>query len=120
MSNNENPNARGAGVPNNTANANANTATADTDGNRNDGNRNNRRFNGGRNNNHPRFKGKIEGLATLGMKSDKRTDLFILFQNDIHDHIISNFEYASDVAPLIKEFSDPMKNLMRHIPNKKN
>jgi len=69
--------------------------------------------------NAPRFKGKIEGLSTLGKKTDKRTDSFIVFQQDIHDYVISNFNYASNIAPLIKNVSDPMKLLMRHIPTKK-
>ena len=68
--------------------------------------------------NEPGFKGKIEGLSILGKKSEKRTESFIVFQQDIHDHVISNFDYASDIAPLIKEFIDPMMLLMRHIPTK--
>jgi len=69
--------------------------------------------------NAPRFKGRIEGLSTLGKKSDNRTDSFIVCQQDIHDYVISIFDCASDIAPLIKDFSNPMKLLMRHIHTKK-
>ena len=119
MNNNTNPNAENN---NNASNDNARNHTNErngtNDGNRNE--RNNRRYNGGRNTtNTARFKGKIEGLTTLGMKSDRRTDSFLVFQNGIHDHVISTFDYASDIAPLIKHFEDPMKILMKHIPSKK-
>jgi len=49
----------------------------------------------------------------------KRTDSLFVFQQDIHDYVIPNFDYASDIAPLIKDFSDPIKLLMRTIPTKK-
>ena len=83
------------------------------------GNRPTRPRNRNNQQNVSRFKGKIETLSTLGMKSDKRTDSFMVFQNGIHDYVISNLDYATDIAPLIKDFVNPMPILMRNIPTKK-
>ena len=42
-----------------------------------------------------KFKGKVEGLSTLGAKNTKITDLFIVFQKELHTYVIANCKHPS-------------------------
>ena len=48
-----------------------------------------------------RFKGNIEGLATLGKREEQKGDLFLVFQKEMHDHIVATYKHLSDIAYLM-------------------
>ena len=51
-----------------------------------------------------RFKGEVEGLATLGLRGDVvQTDNFLVFTRGITQHVLSTFSNPGDVVPLVKD-----------------
>ena len=62
------------------------------------------------------FKGKVTELATLGTRDKSKVDSFLVFQKELHEHVLANYKFPSDIAYLVKEMSNPVHNLMKSIP----
>ena len=62
------------------------------------------------------FKGKVTELATLGTRDESKGDSFLVFQKELHEHVLANYKFPSDIAYLVKEMSNPVHNLMKSIP----
>ena len=62
------------------------------------------------------FKGKVTELATLGTRDESKGDSFLLFQKELHEHVLTNYKFPSDIAYLVKEMSNRVHNLMKSIP----
>ena len=62
-----------------------------------------------------KFKGKVDTLATLGTRDEKKGDSFLIFQKDLYEYVLANYKHPSDIAYLVKELKDPVKRLMSEI-----
>ena len=98
------------------------TATGTSNPNSN-GKKNQRHRGKGKGNGHgshsvttKKFKGEVEGLATLGLRGDVvQTDNFLVFTRGITQHVLSTFSNPGDVVPLVKDLQKPMPRLMKQI-----
>lgn len=98
----------------------SNNTNAGADGGNNG--RRNRRNNNENNRNvqqsvDTKFKGKVETLASLGMRDEKKVDTFLQFQKEVYEYVLANYKYPSDIAYLVKELKSPMKKLMKDMPS---
>ena len=65
-----------------------------------------------------KFKGEVEGLATLGLRGDVvQTDNFLVFTRGITQHVLSTFSNPGDVVTLVKDLQKPMPRLMKQMPS---
>ena len=62
------------------------------------------------------FKGKVTELATLGTRDKSKGDSFLVFQKELHEHVMENYKLPSYIAYLVKKMSNPVQNLMKSIP----
>jgi len=54
------------------------------------------------------FKGRKEDLAVLGTRHEqKQNDLFMKFQKEIENYVLTNFKNANDVIYAVRDFKDP-------------
>ena len=65
------------------------------------------------------FRGKIENLAVLGTKDEKKGDSFLTFQKELYEYVLANYKHPSDIAHLVKELENPMRRLIRSMPTTK-
>ena len=63
-----------------------------------------------------RFKGNIEGLATLGKREKLKGDPFLVFQKEMHDHIVATYKHLSDIEYLMTTLQNPLTRLMKQMP----
>ena len=56
---------------------------------------------------------EIETLAVLGTGDEEKGHAFLIFQKELCEYSISNYEYPSDVAYLVKEIQNPVQFLLR-------
>ena len=63
-----------------------------------------------------KFKRKVKGMSTLGVKVDKHTDSFMVFQKELHAYALVNYKYPSDISSLAMELKGPLPCLMNQIP----
>ena len=66
--------------------------------------------------NTARFKGNIEGLATQGKREERKGGSFLVFQKEIHDHILATYKHSSDIAYLMTKLQNPAPRLMKQMP----
>ena len=64
-----------------------------------------------------RFKGNIEGLATLGKREERKVDLFLVFQREMHDHIVAIYKHSSDISYLVTTIQNPVPRLTKQMSN---
>ena len=62
------------------------------------------------------FKGKVEGLSPLGVKEDKHTDSFMVFQKEFHTYVLAKYKHSSDIAYLVKKLKGPLPRLLNQMP----
>ena len=61
--------------------------------------------------NNSKFVGTESGLAVLSVKNDTtKTDIFLIFQRYIENHVLSKFDQSGDIAYLVQELKDPIPN----------
>ena len=65
--------------------------------------------------NTARFKGNIEGLATLGKREEQKGDSFLVFQKEMHDHIVATYKHSRDIAYLMTTLQNPVPRLMKQM-----
>ena len=66
--------------------------------------------------NTARFKGNIEGLATLGKREERKGDSFLVFQKEMHDHIVATYKHSSDIAYSMTTLQNPVPRFMKQMP----
>ena len=47
------------------------------------------------------FKGNIKGMATPGKHEEQNGDSFLVFQKEIHYHIVATYKHLSNIAYLM-------------------
>ena len=111
-----NNNTNGAENANTNTNANAN-ANANANTNTTNAGRNNQRRGGGHHTQRNKFKGSVESLATVGLKTDKyKTDNFVTFQKDIVQYVLTNFDNGQDIVIIPRDLQPPFPKLMKQAP----
>ena len=64
------------------------------------------------------FKGKIEDLAVLGARHErKQKDQFMKFQKEIENYVLTN---ANDIIYAVRDFKDPRVEILKRLPKKTN
>ena len=63
-----------------------------------------------------RLKGNIEGLATLGKHEERKGDSFLVFQKEMHDHIVTTYKHSRNIAYLMTTLQNPVPRFMKHMP----
>ena len=54
------------------------------------------------------FKGKIEDMAVLGARHErKQKDQFMNFQKEIENYVLTNFKNANDIIYAVRDSKDP-------------
>ena len=64
-------------------------------------------------------RGETEEVVLLRHPSEKpKKDQFIVFQQELEQYVIKNFDEAKDIIPLIRDMEDPTRTLILDIPRK--
>ena len=56
------------------------------------------------------------GLATLGKREERKGDFFLVFQKEMHDHIVPTYRHSSNIAYLMTTLQNPVPRLMKQMP----
>ena len=52
----------------------------------------------------------------MGTRDKSKGDSFLLFQKELHENVLENYKFPSDIAYLVKEIRNPVQNLMKNMP----
>jgi len=67
------------------------------------------------------FKGKIEDLAVLGARRErKQKDQFMKFQKEIKNYVLTNFKNANDIIYAVRDSKDPRIEILKRLPKRTN
>ena len=59
-----------------------------------------------------------EVITLLHLSERPKKDQFLVFQQDLEQHVIKTFTFPEDVVKLVRDMIDPLTELIRDIPRK--